>query len=127
MSVGEDRIRVARIAIFGRHGLLPEEAVLGQRFYISLDARLDLRPAGQSDDVGRTVSYADLTALAVSIGTERRFDLIEALAEAIAAAMLSRFPALDAITVRIDKPSAPVPAILDGISVEITRIREGGT
>lgn len=127
MSVGEDHIRVARIAIFGRHGLLPEEAVLGQRFYISLDARLDLCPAGRSDDVGRTVSYADLTALAVSIATERRFDLIEALAEAIAAAMLSRFPALDAITVRIDKPSAPVPAILDGISVEITRIREGGT
>lgn len=123
MSVAGDHIRVERIAIFGRHGLLPEEAVLGQRFYISLDARLDLAPAGRSDDVARTVSYADLTAIAVSIGTERRFDLIEALAEAIASAVLARFSALDAITVRIDKPSAPVPAILDGICVEITRVR----
>ena len=42
-----DRIGVARIAVFGRHGVLPEEAVLGQRFYISLDARIDLAPAGR--------------------------------------------------------------------------------
>ena len=123
MSASGDHIRVARIAIFGRHGLLPEEATLGQRFYISLDARLDLAPAGRTDDVARTVSYTDLTAIAVSIGTERRFDLIEALAEAIAGTILARFPVLDAITVRIDKPSAPVPAILDGICVEITRAR----
>jgi dihydroneopterin aldolase len=118
-----DRIGVARIAVFGRHGVLPEEAVLGQRFYISLDARIDLAPAGRSDDVAHTVSYADLTQIAVDIATERRFNLIEALAEAIAATILERFGAVEAITVRVDKPSAPVPAILDGVSIEITRHR----
>ncbi|MCJ2141724.1 dihydroneopterin aldolase [Methylobacterium sp. E-066] len=119
-----DRIEVARIAVFGRHGLLPEEAVLGQRFYISLEAGLDLAPAGRSDDVAHTVSYADLTQIAVEIATERRFNLIEALAEAIAATILDRFAPVETITVRIDKPSAPVPAILDGVSVAITRRRE---
>ncbi|EIZ84040.1 dihydroneopterin aldolase [Methylobacterium sp. GXF4] len=118
-----DRIGVARIAVFGRHGVLPEEAVLGQRFYISLDARLDLAPAGRSDDVAHTVSYADLTQIAVDIATERRFNLIEALAEAIAATILERFGAVESITVRVDKPSAPVPAILDGVSIEIMRHR----
>jgi 7,8-dihydroneopterin aldolase/epimerase/oxygenase len=118
-----DRIGVARIAVFGRHGVLLEEAVLGQRFYISLDARLDLARAGRSDDVAHTVSYADLTQIAVDIATERRFNLIEALAEAIAATILERFGAVEAITVRVDKPSAPVPAILDGVSIEITRHR----
>ncbi|MGU3666985.1 dihydroneopterin aldolase [Methylobacterium sp. A49B] len=119
-----DVIRVTRIAVFGRHGLLPEEAVLGQRFYITLEAALDLRPAGRSDDVGGTVSYADLTQVAVEIATERRFNLIEALAEAIATSILTGFPPVEAITVRIDKPSAPVPAILESVSVEITRRRE---
>jgi 7,8-dihydroneopterin aldolase/epimerase/oxygenase len=118
-----DLIRVTRIAVFGRHGLLPEEAVLGQRFYISLEARLDLSEAGRSDAVAGTVSYADLTQIAVAIGTEQRFNLIEALAEAIAASVLDRFARIDAITVRVDKPSAPVPAILDGVSIEITRRR----
>ena len=119
-----DLIRVTRIAVFGRHGLLPEEAVLGQRFYITLEAALDLGPAGRSDDVGGTVSYADLTQVAVEIATKRRFNLIEALAEAIATSILTGFPPVEAITVRIDKPSAPVPAILESVSVEITRRRE---
>jgi dihydroneopterin aldolase len=121
--MGGDLIRVTRIAVFGRHGLLPEEAVLGQRFYISLEARLDLSEAGRSDAVAGTVSYADLTQIAVAISTEQRFNLIEALAEAIAASILERFARIDAITVRVDKPSAPVPAILDGVSIEITRQR----
>jgi dihydroneopterin aldolase len=126
MSGSLDRIGVTRIAVFGRHGVLPEEAVLGQRFYISLEARLDLAPAGRSDDVAHTVSYADLTQIAVEIATERRFNLIEALAETIAATILDRFAPVEAITVRVDKPSAPVPAILDGVSIEITRHRGVG-
>lgn len=123
MSDSGDHIRIERIAVFGRHGVLPEEATLGQRFYISLDARLDLAEAGRTDDVSRTVSYADLTQIAVEIGTGRRFKLIEALAEAIAGTILGRFPVIEAITVRIDKPSAPVPAILDGLGVAITRVQ----
>ncbi len=118
-----DLVRVTRIAVFGRHGLLPEEAVLGQRFYISLEAQLDLSRAGRTDDVAGTVSYADLTQIACAIATERRFNLIEALAEAIAAEILERFAPVEAITVRVDKPSAPVPAVLEGVSVEITRRR----
>ena len=118
-----DRIRVRRIAVYGRHGVLPEEERLGQRFYISLEAALDLAPAGNADAVEETVSYADLAAIAVTIATERRFRLIEALAEAIATEILGRFVRIQAITVEVDKPSAPVPAILDGVSVAITRSR----
>lgn len=121
-----DRILVERIAVYAHHGVLPEEERLGQRFFISLDARLDLGPAGRSDDVAQTVSYADLVQLAVAVATTRRFRLIEALAEAIAAAALASFPALEALTVRIDKPAAPVPATLAGIAVEITRRRDAG-
>ncbi|MER2266398.1 dihydroneopterin aldolase [Methylobacterium oxalidis] len=120
-----DRILVHRIAVYAYHGLLPEEARLGQRFYVSLDARLDLAPAGRADDVGLTVSYADLTEIVVEIATGRRFALIEALAETIAETCLARFPPLAAISVRVDKPSAPVPAVIDGVSVEITRERQG--
>ena len=121
-----DLIRVTRIAVFGRHGVLAEEAVLGQRFYISLEAQLDLGEAGRSDDVAGTVSYADLTQIAVAIATERRFNLIEALAETIAAEILARFARVAAITVQVDKPSAPVPAILDSVGVAITRRRGAG-
>ena len=120
-----DRILVHRIAVFARHGVLPEEERLGQRFYISLDCRLDLAPAGRSDEVEYTVSYADLAELAAGIATGRRFSLIEALAEAIAGEVLARFPGVEAVGVRVDKPSAPVPVVLEGVGVEVFRTRAG--
>ena len=120
-----DRILVQRIAVFAYHGLLEEEARLGQRFYVSLDCRLDLAPAGRSDDVAHTVSYADLTEIVTRVSTQRRFALIEALAEAIAAEILVRHEPIRSLTVRVDKPSAPVPAVIEGVAIAITRHRAG--
>ena len=121
-----DHIRVHRLAVFARHGVLTEEAAIGQRFFISLDAAVDTRAAGVSDDLTKSVSYADMADVAVGIATTRRFNLLEALAEAIAANILARFPLVEAISVRIDKPSAPVPHVLDNVSVEIARSRANG-
>ena len=121
-----DHIRVHRLAIYARHGGLPEEAAIGQRFFISLDAAVDTRAAGASDDLTKSVSYADMADVVVTIATTRRFKLLEALAEAIATDILAAFPLVEAITVRVDKPSAPVPQVLDNVSVEITRGRADG-
>lgn len=121
-----DHIRVHRLAVFARHGVLPEEAVIGQRFFISLDAAVDTRAAGTSDDLTKSVSYADMADVAVGIATSRRFNLLEALAEAIATDVLASFPLVEAITVFVEKPSAPVPHVLDSVSVEITRSRADG-
>lgn len=121
-----DHIRVHRLAVFARHGVLPEEAVTGQRFFISLDAEVDTRAAGTSDDLTKSVSYAEMADVAVGIATTRRFNLLEALAEAIATDILERFPLIEAITICVDKPSAPVPHLLDTVSVEITRSRTDG-
>ena len=102
----------------------PEEERLGQRFFISLDCRLDLSAAGRADDWERTVCYGQLTEIVSRVATGRRFRIIEALAEAIAGEALATFPRIEGITVRVEKPSAPVPAIIDGITVEITRQRD---
>jgi dihydroneopterin aldolase len=118
-----DRILIHRIAIYAYHGVHAEEEKLGQRFYVSLDCCLDLKAAGQHDDWSQTVCYGRLTEIVNSIATGRRFKIIEALAEAIANQVLEVFDRIETITVRVDKPSAPVPAIIDGVTVEITRRR----
>lgn len=120
-----DRIFVHNISVYGYHGLHPEEEKLGQRFHVWLTAAVDTRPAGLADDFAKTVSYVDLTEIAVEIATKRRFRIIEALAETIAAEILARLPLVRSIVVRVDKPSAPVPAVIDGVSVEIERSRDG--
>jgi len=118
-----DRIVLSRLAVYAYHGVFPEEARLGQRFFVSLACTLDLAPAGRADDHALSLDYGSLAALAHGVATERRFRTIEGLAEAIAAEALAAFPAVAAIRVRVEKPEAPIPFVLDGVAVEITRRR----
>lgn len=119
-----DRILIHRIAVYAYHGVHAEEEKLGQRFFVSLDCHLDLSEAGRNDQWESTVCYGRLTEIVTRIATGRRFRIIEALAETVAAEALAAFPRLEAVTVRVEKPSAPVPAIIDGVTVEITRRRD---
>ncbi|MGI6244140.1 MAG: dihydroneopterin aldolase [Pseudochelatococcus sp.] len=124
-SLPADRIIVSRIALFAYHGLHDEEARLGQRFFVSLDVGLDLREAGRNDDWNSTACYARMTETVQQVATAQRFHIIEGLAEAIASALLATIPRIVRATVRVEKPAAPVPAVLDTVAVEITRIRAG--
>lgn len=118
-----DRILLSRIAVYAYHGVFPEEEKLGQRFYISIDCRVDLRTAGETDDWHKTASYDQLADIVVKVATGQRCHLIEALAERVAREILAGFPAIETIVVRVEKPAAPIPTILDGVTIEIERSR----
>lgn len=118
-----DQIHLGRIGVFAYHGVYEEEGRLGQRFYISLDLGLDLHPAGRSDDLNQTVSYADIATRVQEIAVGQRFQIIEALAEAIAQDLLAGHPRLREVAVTVEKPHAAVMAILDTLSVTIHRSR----
>ena len=103
-----DKIILEGMEFYGYHGVRPEEQVLGQRFIVDLELELDLRPAGESDDPGRTVDYAQVFELAESVVRGRPYRLIESVAEAIAASVLEALP-VAGVRVRVKKPQAPVP------------------
>ena len=84
---------------------------------------LDLEEAGKTDDLSHTVNYAHLyrTVKEVMDGTPR--NLLEALAENIAALSLARFP-IQAVRVKVTKTNPPIKgSIMSGASVEIYRTR----
>lgn len=115
-----DRILIHGIQFYGHHGVREEERKLGQRFLVNVELGLDLSAAGRPDEFGATVDYEQVHALVVEIGTREQFRLLEALAERIASAILEQFPVRQ-VTVRATKPSPPIPGVLGGVSVEITR------
>jgi dihydroneopterin aldolase len=118
-----DRILVRGLQVFARHGVMPEEARLGQRFSIDVTAHLDLRPAGESDDLRKTVDYEALVRLAIETFTARRFSLIEAAAEAVAQAVLASFPTVERVEVEVRKPAAPIDAVFAYVGVAVERSR----
>jgi dihydroneopterin aldolase len=121
--MSRDRIRIRKLAIFAYHGIFDEEARLGQRFLISLDCGTDLKHAGTHDDLGASVSYADMAELLQEIATVERFRTLEGLGERIARDVFRRFPKIMEIEVTIEKPAAPIPALFETIEICLKRVR----
>jgi 7,8-dihydroneopterin aldolase/epimerase/oxygenase len=119
-----DKIFIHNMEFYGYHGLFPEENRLGQRFFVSLVIEMDLKAAGQTDDMDKSVDYGVLYAITKEIVEGEAKKLIEAVAENIASSILQQLPQIKAITVKIDKPSAPIPGLFDSVGVEIYRENE---
>jgi len=117
-----DRIVLTGILVEGRHGVHEHERAVPQAFEVDVELTLDLRPAGISDDLERTVDYGTVDGLVREIVVGRSFLLIEALAEAIAAAILGAYP-VDEVVVRVRKPAVLLNGPVEAVGVEIQRTR----
>jgi 7,8-dihydroneopterin aldolase/epimerase/oxygenase len=121
-----DEILLEGMRFYAFHGVNPEEQALGQRFTVDVALAVDLRPAGQSDDLANTVSYSAVYKVVRGIVEGEPRQLIEAVAEDIAAAILTEFPRVARITVAVRKPEVPMKgSMLDAAGVRITRSRSG--
>jgi dihydroneopterin aldolase len=119
-----DVIFLEGMVFYGYHGVNPEEKTLGQRFEVDLEVEAELGRAGKSDDLSHTVNYSALYRVTKETleGTSR--NLLEAVAEDLAARILAGFP-VSAVRVRLRKPGVPIKgSILGAAGVEIWRERE---
>jgi dihydroneopterin aldolase len=118
-----DRITLRGMEFMGRHGVSSEERAEPQPIEVDLVVRLDLSTPAKSDDLAETVNYSALFELARKVVEERSFHLLEALAGAIADAVLASHT-VDDVEVRIRKPKAPLPGAFETVEVRIRRRRD---
>lgn len=120
-----DRIDLDGMVFQASHGVLEHEKLTNQRFEVDVELLLDLQPAGLEDDLARTVDYAAVHETVKTIVESTTFNLIEALAEAIAHELLADFAALEEVVVRVRKPEVQLGGPLDFAGVQIRRRRSG--
>ena len=116
-----DKIQIKGLEIFANHGVFPEENVLGQKFVISATLYTDTRKAGLTDELTTSIHYGEVSQMITEYTKKHTFKLLEALAENLCQMLLETIPLLQKITLRIEKPWAPVGLPLDTVAVEITR------
>lgn len=117
-----DRIVLEGIQGLGYHGVFEHERRDGQQFLVDVAIELDLRRPGRSDALVDTVHYGQVAAQVLARVEGAPFDLIEALAEVIAADVL-RHEEVDAVDVVVHKPQAPVGVPVSDVQVQIRRER----
>lgn len=115
-----DKIIIKNMAFYGYHGVLSEENILGQKFFVDIEINKSLKEAGITDDLTKSVSYAEIYERVERIARGKSYKLIEALAESVAEDILNNFDIIG-IKVRIKKPEAPIPGHFDYVGVEIER------
>lgn len=118
-----DRITLTGLGAVGYHGVFEKERRSGQPFFVDLVLHVDLRPAGATDDLTRTVHYGEVAEMVREIIIGTRFQLIEALAEEIARSLLERFTLVAALEVTVHKPKAPIDVTFSDVAVSIVRTR----
>jgi dihydroneopterin aldolase len=108
----------------GHHGVYDFERAQGQDFVVDVTLELDLARAAESDDVADTVHYGELAERLVAVISGEPVNLIETLADRLLTVALAD-PRVDAATVTVHKPQAPIPHEFADVAVTLRRERPG--
>lgn len=117
-----DRLSVLGIEAVGHHGVFDHERRDGQVFRVDLTLGVDTRPAARTDDLHDTVDYGTLVDAVKRAIEHDPVDLIETLADRIAALCLAD-PRVAWTEVSVHKPDAPIEATFTDVVVTIHRSR----
>jgi dihydroneopterin aldolase len=123
VAVVSDRITVRGMRFLGRHGVQLEERLEPQPFEVDVILRGDLSVPAASDELDDTVDYGIVFALVGEVVEGGSHRLIEALAGAIADAILGGLP-VDDVEVRVRKPKAPLPGAFETVEARLRRRRD---
>ncbi len=115
-----DRITLTGLRVRGHHGVLPRERRDGQDFLVDVVLHLDLGPAGETDDLTRTVDYGELAERLADVVAGEPVNLLETLAARLAEVCLSAGP-VERVEVTVHKPSAPITLDFADVSVTVVR------
>ena len=108
-------ITVEGIRVFGYHGHLPEEAVLGGHFIVSVWVTADTEEVEKTDDLNHTVDYVRIIEI-VKEQMAIRSNMIEQPAKRIIDAILPLHK-VQKVKVEVEKIQPPINATFDKISV----------
>ena len=115
-----DCIRIINLKIPGRHGVYEFEKEKDGLFELDVELFLNLKSAGKSDDLSKTVNYDEAVGIIMEVFNSKDRNLIESVAEDIARELLFKY-AINKVIIRIRKPHAPISANFDTVEVELER------
>ena len=115
-------IELKNMQFFAYHGVLEHETLHGNNFSVTLRFWANLLDACMSDDVAKTISYADVYDL-----VKQEMNIPSKIIEHVAYRILKRveeaFPAMERVEVEVAKMNPPVGGVMDYSAVTLSNQR----
>jgi 7,8-dihydroneopterin aldolase/epimerase/oxygenase len=115
-----DRIALTGLRVRGFHGVYEDERRDGQDFVVDAVLELSTAAAASSDDVADTVHYGELAEQLAAVVAGEPVNLLETLVARLADVCLAD-GRVEAATVTVHKPQAPIPLTFGDVAVTIRR------
>jgi dihydroneopterin aldolase len=115
-------IELLGLELHGFHGVLAEERREGQRFLVDVWLDPEGDAGASSDRIEDAVDYRDVVAIVQEVSDGRAYHLLEALATALADALLERLP-VSLVRVRVRKPGVRLEVPVEHAAVLAERYR----
>lgn len=115
-----DTIEIRDLLLRTIIGINPDERVNRQDVLLNIALEADLRAAARSDNIEDAVNYRTITKSIIELVEQSRFQLVEALAEAVSTLCLSD-ERVTRVRVSVQKPGALRFAASVGVSIERSR------
>ncbi len=118
-----DIIRLRNAVFYAYHGVMKDEQNLGGKFEVDAELYCHLTNVRKSDNLNDTVNYEQVYTIISSVISQKKYYLIEALADAIAKKIIEQFFLVEKVCIRIRKLSVPIHGVVDSVEVEIIEER----
>lgn len=116
-------VRLEKLRFRARHGVLPQERLVGGDFVVTLRIGYPWQAAIDTDDVADTLDYAAVYRL-VRCEMAVPSQLLEHVAGRIAKSLLHDFPKISSIDLWLTKTCPPMGADSEGAGVELHLIND---
>ncbi|GAB2471150.1 dihydroneopterin aldolase [Jatrophihabitans fulvus] len=117
-----DAISLRGLTVRGFHGVFDHERRDGQDFVLDVVLFVPTAAAARSDDLADTVDYGALAQGLAAVVEGEPVNLLETLADRLVAVCLAD-ERVEAATVTVHKPQAPIPLTFADVSVTVHRER----
>ena len=114
-----DKIFIKQLVVPGLIGVLPQERKSPQNLFIDLELSTDIRAAAKNDDLKKTIDYAAVRRLIIEFIAQSSYELLETLAERLAAHLQANFD-FSALRLCITKQPFDIPDA-EGVGVIVER------